>query len=102
MDMFHAPICIWLPRIVFPSSSGIREQSDMTGAFDSTCQDSLVTGTGSRLTARTDLAIVGNEPSKHIPFFVVDTYCFVSTKLTKFWTGKEAALPGATFISAFV
>jgi hypothetical protein len=74
----------------------------MTSALNGTRQDALVTGTGACLPARTDLPIIGDEPSEHIPFFVINTYGFVSTKLAKFRTGKETALSSAAFVASFI
>jgi hypothetical protein len=102
MDKLHAPTCIWLARVVFPTSAGIGEQGDVPGAFNGTCQDALVSGASPGLTARTDLAVVRDEPPEHIPFFVIDTYGFVSAKLTEFRAGKEATLSSAAFAATLV
>jgi hypothetical protein len=72
------------------------------GAFNGTCQDALVAGASAGLATRTDLSVVGNKSPEHIPFFVIDTYSFVSAKLTEFRAGKEATLSGAAFVATLI
>jgi hypothetical protein len=67
----------------------------MASAFDGAGQGALVFGTGARLPARADFAIVGNIAPENIHLFVVDYGIFVRTELAFTRAGIEAPWPAA-------
>jgi hypothetical protein len=63
MEKVHAPTGSWLAGAIFPAPTCIRKQGNVPSPLDGASQNPLVSGAGARLPARTDLPIIGYEPS---------------------------------------
>jgi hypothetical protein len=64
----------------------------MPSAFDGGCQDTLMFGTSTRLTARTDFTFLGHETAQNIRLFIINRKVLIRTKLADFWAGEVAPL----------
>jgi hypothetical protein len=55
----------------------------MSGAFNFSCQCTLVFGTSSGLSSWADFSVLGNISSEYVYFFVINIYGFIGAELAK-------------------
>jgi len=61
----------------------------MAGAFDGASQGALMLGTGARLPARADLAVIRNKAPEYVDLFIVNYGVFVCAKLAFTRAGEK-------------
>ena len=81
---------VMLARL-FHVPPGVGKQGDMTGLLHSRRHNPLVFCARACLSARADLAVLGNIFSKKVGFLIVNGQRLVGAELTKFWLCKKAA-----------
>jgi hypothetical protein len=62
------------------------------GALDGSCQDPLVFGAGSSLTAGADLSFFGHKTTQHICLFIIYGEMFICAELANLGAGKISTI----------
>jgi hypothetical protein len=74
-------------------ASGIRQQGQVASSFDGDRQLSLMLGTRTYFSPRTNVAPLGQETLQNVHSLVVDDVCRIFTKRTYFEAARKALPP---------